>query len=908
MDEKIAERDWKMLEDPATGKIPENIRSLELDFLHNMANYNPAKLRGAAVWQNVGPWNVGGRTRALTIDKTNENIILAGSVSGGIWRSTNLGQSWTRVTDPLAPQGVVSITQDTRTGKENIWYALSGELTGTSASGGSAFFLGDGALKSIDSGKSWQPIASTSGGLPNSFTTAFQGGWRVVSSPKTDSDYVFMAIYGAVVKSNNGGTTWTFCLGNTNNNSYYSDIAISPTGILYATLSSDGASKGFYRSANNGISWDTISPTQYLTTYNRTVLGINPNNENEVLFFSVLPDSANVGGTSTSNYEGTNEYISLLKYTYISGNGTGAGSTWQDLSANLPNNANISSGPFDKLNTQGGYDMYVKYQPTTNAIFIAGTNIYRSDDSFATANNTYQIGGYKNGTTMPYFEIWPNHHPDNHDLVFLPSDYKSIISASDGGIRFCKDANIATTSNPAVWSILNNGYLTTQLYTVTLDPVAANPWMVAGFQDNGNFMTTNTNNPQSSWTDPFNGDGAYNYIAPNHAFLIMSIQQGRLAKFNLDANGNVLAYKRIDPIGPNKNDYGFVNPFVVDPNNNDILYFPAGKSLYRQNAISSIVLNNTWDSISQGWYKFADTITAANFGTGNANAAEITAVAVSKYPANTVYIGTSNRLIYRIDSANGANPKFVNITKSPLPTNSGIYLSSIAVDPTDSRKVLICYSNYKVNSLFYTIDSGFTWKFCGGNLEKATNPTTADPSIRWVDIMQNPDGGMKYFCGTSIGLFSTDTLRTGTSLAKDSTVWTQEDPTGIGAAVVTYVTHRESDNKVAVATHGNGAYLSQYFFPTDVSNVVSNNSNCSVYPNPANSYTTLIVASASNQMMQVSVFDLLGRRVINLGNIALTIGENKQVISTQNLSNGTYLIVCTNTQGKKFAQKLSIQH
>lgn len=46
-----------------------------------------------------------------------------------------------------------------------------------------------------------------------------------------------------------------------------------------------------------------------------------------------------------------------------------------------------------------------------------------------------------------------------------------------------------------------------------------------------------------------NGDGAYDYIAPNRAFYVISTQQGKVRKVSLDANGLVVAKRRIDPIG-----------------------------------------------------------------------------------------------------------------------------------------------------------------------------------------------------------------------------------------------------------------------------------------------------------------------------------------------------------------------
>jgi photosystem II stability/assembly factor-like uncharacterized protein len=87
-------------------------------------------MRGVT-WNMRGPWNVGGRTRAIAVDVNNENHIIAGAVSGGIWQSWDAGATWAKVSDSNAHPGVMSIAQDTRPGKTAIWYALSGEIYGT---------------------------------------------------------------------------------------------------------------------------------------------------------------------------------------------------------------------------------------------------------------------------------------------------------------------------------------------------------------------------------------------------------------------------------------------------------------------------------------------------------------------------------------------------------------------------------------------------------------------------------------------------------------------------------------------------------------------------------------------------------------------------------------------------------
>jgi Secretion system C-terminal sorting domain len=859
-----SQRQLLMLADPATGKIPDDIRALELAFYNHQFG-NDAHTR-ADVWQSVGPWNVGGRTRAIAFDVTNENIILAAGVSGGIWRTTDGGANWNRVSDTSGYLGIISIAQDTRVGKQNIWYAQSGELSGNSASAGGAYYLGDGAFKSIDSGKTWTPLAVTATGVPaSSIGNNFQVAWRIATHPRTDVDEVLVATYGNIYRSIDGGATFTAVLAA--GSAYYTDVAVTSNGIIYATISNDGSQKGFFKSIDSGATFINITPTQFITAYDRTVMGINPNNENEVYFFTYLLDSTNAGGTLTSNYKGSKEYIALLKYNDTATN------KWIDLSSNLPNNSNmISSGTFDKLNCQGGYDMFVKVQPVTGAVFIGGTNIFRSTDAFTTPNNFVQIGGYKPGTALPKFEIYPNHHPDCHDLLFYPSNYKKLLSASDGGVRMTMDGNSAS---PVVWTTLNNGYITSQPYTVTLDPTWHSRYLLAGFQDNGNFITPNYLNTNYVWTMPFNGDGAYNYIAQDRKFYVMSIQEGKVVKFDLDANGAVLNWTRIDPIGPKKEDYTFINPFAVDPNDNNLLYLPAGHRLYRQSQLSTLPLINNWDTISTGWYKFADTTLA-----------DITAIAISQKPANIVYIGTANKNIYRIENANSATPIWKNVTKSILPSG---FVSCIAIDPDNAYNFSVVYSNYSMQSIFNSADSGITYKYCGGNLEKTTNFSGAAPSIRWLEILKTPTGGRKYFLGTSIGLYSTDSLRPGTGPTKDSTIWVQENKSGIATSVVNYITHRQNDFTVAVSTHGNGLYVGQYFSDLKNSNFTTTPV-AKIYPNPCTDKLYLDVQVPLSSKVAVSVYNINGALVQYFETNNVLQGQQQIFINTTNIKAGMYIV------------------
>lgn len=836
------EMERQMLADPATGEIPKGIAFLERYFASTLPQ--AVSERSGPDWVSRGPWNVGGRTRALAFDVNNENRILAGGVSGGIWLSEDGGQNWSRKTPLNAHPGCVSVVQDTRPGHTDTWYYLTGEYYGNSPTAGGAFYLGDGMFKSTDGGNTWAAVGSTDDGNQQTFNNAWQANYRVVTDPTApdNQEIVYSASLSTIYRSTNGGSTWTDVLGGLDAPpySYFTDVAITSGGVLYATFNSDGSQKGIWRSTN-GTAWTNITPANFPAAYDRFVIGINPNDENEVFFLGATPGSGHY-----NNYIGSDDWTSLWKYKYLSGDGSGAGGTWEDRSANLPN----TGTEFDRFAAQGGYDLVVRVQPGTNNLFIGGTNIYRSTDGFTTPDNTTHIGGYKPATYLPYFELYPNHHPDIHDLLFLPSNANVLLSATDGGLHRTEDCNAPTVS----WNRLNNGYHTTQFYTAIIDKnEPGDNTLIGGLQDNGNFFV-NSSDPAANWKQTVNGDGAYGAIAPDKAFYILSIQQGRVAKCNIDDQGNVTAYQRIDPIGRIKDDYMFINPLALDPNDANVLYLPAGDQFYRQNALTSIPLNNEWDSISTGWTKFPDTLAQFNDANG---LHYFSAIGVSQSnPVHRVYLGTSRNKIYRIDNANTGTPALTALT-SPLSGTAG-FVNCIAVDPDNADKVVLVFSNYGIYSIFRSENGGQNWQKVGGNLEASVGGTGNAPSIRWISILPFADGTRKYFCATSVGLFSADSLKLHTT--SSGTVWTLEAPDLIGSSVVSYVDSRASDGLVVAATHGIGMFTAN-FTQAVATGEPAQSPDIRVWPNPARDFAAFQVTGAPSANAPLRLYDLQGKLV-----------------------------------------------
>jgi photosystem II stability/assembly factor-like uncharacterized protein len=862
----IGRAEWETmrLSDPVTGKIPAGMRSRELAFSNYLPQYNASSLaRVGAAFISRGPVNLGGRTRAIAIDVTNENIYFAGSVNGGLWRSVDAGANWTLVSSLNHNPAITSIVQDRRPGKTNIWYYSTGEGVGASASAAFAYYLGNGVYKSTDGGLTWTLLVSTTSGTPQSFDTAFDITFKIATDPSDlVNDVVYLACYGSIYRSINGGSTWNLERGSTSVYSYFADIDVTSTGVAYGVLDSDGAQKGVWRK-HPTFGWFSISPPGWDTaTIGRVVMGINPSNENEVYFLGETP----FNGKMTTNWKGDEEWNSLWKYTYISGDGTGAGGSWVDLSANIP----FDGSQLGNFNSQGGYDLLVAVHPADpNTVIIGGTNLFRSTDGFTSMNNTTQIGGYGPGTTIPFYTNYLNHKPDQHGLVFLPSNPDKVFQSNDGGLNFTDDIK----ANPVVWQELNNGYITSQFYTIAIDHgTSANDIIIGGTQDYGTWFT-NSSNPTIPWTHPGLGDGSHCAIDDGHQNYYMSRQEGRVAKYALDSAGNILGFRRIDPIGGSN--YLFINPFILDPNNNNRMYMAAGAKLWRNDSLDIIPLTGEWDTISTGWVQLPDTLTTVD--------AKISCMAMSRTAPNRLYVGTSKRSIYKIEDPESSTPVMTDISSNAF--NALSYVSCVAVDPNDADKLIAVFSNYNIYSMYYTTDGGVFWSKIGGNLEANSAGTGNGPSIRWVTIAPTATGNV-YFAGTSIGLFATNNLN------GLNTVWTHVAANEIGNIVVDMMDFRSSDGLLAVGTHGAGIFSTHItdtlFTKLNVAPVL--NSSIEVFPNPVVDKISIRYELKKKVEVKIRLFDIHGKEVMQIFKGVQSAGSQQVYVDRGGLSEGIYFV------------------
>ncbi|NHF58856.1 T9SS type A sorting domain-containing protein [Flavobacteriaceae bacterium TP-CH-4] len=761
----------KQLRNPYTKTIPKDIKQLEAKFSDNIKERSlesEATNKSSETfakskfqyWKNRGPGNVGGRTRALALDMRNENIVFAGGVSGGLWRSTNLGQSWRKVTLPFQSPSITSIVQDPRQGHRNVWYYASGERFGNSAFAPGAFYTGTGVYKSVNNGRTWFRLTNSNDNDLTSITSL-----DIINSIAIDpkNGDVYAATFEGLFRSQDGGQNFNLVLPSARDSQ--TEVMITPEGKIYATVDIfSGPDAGFFVS-DNGDEWTPITPEGIIPAYGRTVMAYDPSDENRIYFFSF--NLADFSEAFLWRYQADAETPE---------------EEWVDLSANLPV---AIGGRAGNLNLQGAYNMIIKVHPTKpDLVFLGGTNLYRSTTGFTTPTGFEGwIGGYTNLSDS--FALYPNHHPDQHNLVFLPSNPDRAISANDGGVQLTED--ITDTENFVAWTSLNNKYITTQPYAISFDPEGNSDDLLAGFQDNGTWFT-DSKNINDPWIDDFGGDGSYNAIADGGRTRYVSSQFGNVYRLNFDEAGEFESFTRITPAGASN--FDFVAPFLLDPINDNIMYMPAGDRMWRNNNLDEVPLFSNAPA-SVNWVELKETITP--------DGSFITAMDVSKFPvASRLYYGTDSGKVFRMDNSNVDGQKAVDIsTGKGLPEGN---VNSVYVDPKNSDRVFIVFSNYGIPSVFVSRDAGESWRDISGNLEENRDGSGNGPSVRWFAMNGNNDG---YFVGTSTGLYFTYRLQ------GKNTQWFRE-PIRIGNGVVVQVKTR-ADGFVAAGVHGNGVYSANFY-------------------------------------------------------------------------------------------------
>ena len=479
----------------------------------------------AGDWTYVGPSNGvptnggAGRLNFVTFDPNNTNTIYVGAPAGGLWKTTDGGQTWSTNTDELSVIGMSDLAIDPI--NPQIMYLGTGDRDANDT-------YSVGILKSTDGGQTWNPT-----GLLWTITLN-----RTVSKiliDPTNTNVIIAATSFGIYRSLDAGNNWTL-----EKSGSFKDMKFKPGDptTIYAT------GTGFFRSTDNGDNWTQISSGfTSNVSFSRMALAVTPADPNYVY---VLASAADYGHEGI--YRSTN-----------------SGATFTQRSSS-PNILGWSTTGNDQ-GGQGWYDLTIACSPTNKDFIVTGgVNIWKSTNG---------------GTSMQLMAHWyggggaPYVHADIHMLDFLPGSGTTIFAACDGGLF--KSSNSGSSWIDLSDSPNGQGLHIGQMYKLGVSNAPSNPNLtITGWQDNG---TSVHNSATGAANYVLGGDGMeciIDYVNPN--IMYGELYYGDISR---STNGGASWNNIVSSGGSGVDEDGdWVTPYIMHPTVNTTLL--VGKStLYR---------------------------------------------------------------------------------------------------------------------------------------------------------------------------------------------------------------------------------------------------------------------------------------------------------------------------------------
>lgn len=643
-------------------------------------------------WRNIGPFR-GGRSAAVTGVPGKPNLYYMGTTGGGVWRTTDAGNSWSNISDGFfgGSIGAVAVSE----WDNNVIYVGGGEVT---VRGNVSY--GYGMYKSVDAGATWQSI-----GLKNSRHIP-----RVRIHPK-NPDIVFAAVMGdlykssserGVYKSVDGGKNWKRVLF-ANADAGAVDLIMDPNNprILYAStwrirrtpysLESGGKGSALWKSTDGGETWSNISSNQGLPKGLWGISGVTVSPVNSDRVWAIIENKD--GGVYRSD---------------------DAGKTWKRVNQER------------KLRQRAWYYSRI-YADTQDEdkVYVMNVRYHRSKDGGKT------------------FETYNAPHGDHHDLWIAPENSQRMVIADDGGAQVSFDAG-------ENWSTYEN-QPTIQFYRVTTDNHF--PYRIYGAQQDNSTVriahrTTGGSIGTRDWEPTAGGESGHIAIDPNDNDIVYGgSYDGLLTRVN-HKTGETRAINvwPDNPMGHGAEDFKYRFqwnfPIFFSPHDPNKLY-TASQHLH--------VTTNE----GQSWELISPDLTTNDPSKLGSSGGPITkdntsveyyctifAACESPYEKDLLWTGSDDGLV-NVSKDGGKN--WTNVTPQGMP--KWVMINSIEPDPFVKGGAYIAGTRYKSGDyqpyLYKTKDYGQTWTKITNGIDKEhfTRVLRADPKRKGL-LYAGTESGM----------------------------------------------------------------------------------------------------------------------------------------------------------------------
>ncbi len=647
--------------------------------------------------RSIGPALTSGRVVGFAVHPTDRSHYYVAAASGGVWKTTNAGTTWTPVFDNEGSYSIGAVVLDPK--NPNVVWVGTGENNSQRSVG-----YGDGVYRSNDGGKTWTNL-----GLKSSEHIG-----KILIDPR-NSDVVYVAAQGplwgpggdrGLYKTTDGGRNWKKVL-SISENTGVTDVVLDPRqpDVLIAaayqrrrhvwTLIDGGPESALYKSTDGGATWRKLKSGLPTEDLGRIGLARAPSNPDIV--YAIIESVDKKGGIFRS---------------------ADRGESWE------------RRNDFD---AQAQYYAHLVVDPqNAERIYVMNVFLRVSDDGGKTLRNLGERAK----------------HVDNHTIWIDPKNPAYYLVGCDGGIyeSFDRGAN---------WKFVANLPIT-QFYDIAVDGDGPFYHVYGGTQDNftlgGPARTRSVHGiTNADWFVTQGGDGFHCRVDPKDPNIVYAeAQYGILVRYDR-RTGQKLG---IQP-QPGKDEpplrWNWDSPLLISPHAPSRLYFAANK------VFRSDDRGNSWKAVSgdltrqldrnqlpvmgKVWGPDAVAKSLSTSFYGN-----ITALAESPKVEGLLYAGTDDGLVQV--TANGGTA-WREIAKFPgVPERT--YVSRLLASRHEARRVYAAFDNHKnadfAPYLLRSDDAGQTWKAVQGDLP-ANGPVLA--------LAEDPQDPGLLFAGTEFGLFFT---------------------------------------------------------------------------------------------------------------------------------------------------------
>jgi photosystem II stability/assembly factor-like uncharacterized protein len=664
--------------------------------------YDPA-LYDAMEYRLLGPYR-GGRVTAVDGYPNRPNTYLMGSVGGGLWRTTDAGESWNNMTDEdlnVGPVGAISVAPSA----PNVIYVGTGsaEVRGNIS-------VGDGVYKSVDGGETWTHL-----GLPESRHIR-----RIRVHPR-NPDVVYVTALGhifgpneerGVYKTTDGGETWEKVL-------YVSertgaiDLRMHPENpqVLYAAMwqaerkpwamhsgPHNGPNEGgVWKTTDGGDSWDQLTNGLPTDSVGKIGLAVSPADPNRV--YALVEAQEHDRGLYRSDDGG--QSFELI-------------SDYRGLLARAWYYTHVDAHPTDE-----------------DVVFVSNEDFFRSED-----------GGES-------FEEVDTPHGDNHDLWINPTQPERAIQANDGG------ANV-TTDGMQSWSTQLN-QPTAEFYSLEVDNQF--PYRVyAPQQDNSTISIpsrfTKGITPYETWFATAGCETGPLAVHPEDPNVIYGGCKGRISRHDRETDQvrQIWVYP-LEYHGRSNQELKYrrqwTSQIEFSPHDPDRLYHPS------QHVHVTRDEGQTWQTISPdltNWDQHKDLHQTPPGGpltydnTGVEIYGTIHAFEESPHTEGVLWVGSDDG---RVSLSRDGGDTWTEVTPEGVELHSTV--ADLTVSSHEPGRAFIAVHRYRMDDwrpmIYRTDNYGEDWTL----LTDGTNGIPAEHPTR--TIAEDPDRQGLLYAGTEFGLF-----------------------------------------------------------------------------------------------------------------------------------------------------------